>query len=107
MIVLATGEVWTNPIIVGLIVGIPTSLLGYKAYRRAEALDKAAAQAATIAASGDAVQRVIDGLDHMVNNLQVDNREVRARASDLGERLKECRVAYDELKRMTASSAGP
>lgn len=102
LFLLAAGEVWTNPIIVGLVVGIPTSLLGFSAYRRAERLDRAASQAAVIAAGGEAVQRVINGLDQIVENLQVDNKEGRELVRELRIQLQECHDAYAALKRMTA-----
>lgn len=87
--------------VVGLVVGLPTSIFGIIAYRRAEKLDEEAAQAAAIAVHGDAVQRVIDGLDRMVANLQTDNKIGRELAADLARRLNECREAYDQLRRIT------
>lgn len=100
MVEIASGTILTNPIVVGLVVGVPTTLFGFKAYRRAEALDKAALRQAEITAEGDAVQRVIDGLDRLVDNLQADNREVRERVIDLRERLRRCNADYAELKRL-------
>lgn len=97
---LGTGELWTNPILVGLLVGIPTSVFGWLAYRRAEALDEAAAEAAALAARGDAVQRVIDGLDLIIRNLRVDNKDERDKVAALRVRLAECNTAYGELKKL-------
>lgn len=91
----------TNPIIVGVVVGLPTSLWGFLAYRRAEKLDEEAARVAVIATEGVAVQRVIDGLDRMVTNLQTDNREARESLGDLARQLRECLEACDRLRRIT------
>ena len=45
-----TGGIWTNPIIVGTVVGLPTSILGILAYRRGRKGDAAAIQVVTMAA---------------------------------------------------------
>lgn len=90
-----------NPILVGIVVGLPTTAFGFFAYRRAERLDQEALRSAAIAVQGDAVQRVIDGLDRMVENLQVDNKEARELSRDLARRLKECNEAYCKLKQLT------
>lgn len=91
----------SNPAVIGLIVGLPTSVYGYLAYRRAEKLDKDAAKVAIIAIQGEGVQRVIDGLDRMVANLQADNKDARESSEDLSRRLKECLEACDRLRRIT------
>lgn len=91
----------SNPIIVGVVVGLPTSLWGFLAYRRAAKLDEEAAVAAVLVTQGDAIQRVINGLDRMVSNLQTDNKDARELATDLSRRLNECHEAYQRLKRIT------
>lgn len=91
----------SNPMVIGLIVGLPASVFGFLAYRRSEKLDDKASQVAVIAIQGEGVQRVIDGLDRIVINLQTDNKEARELAADLTRRLKECGESYDRLKRIT------
>lgn len=99
-VIFAAGEIWTNPILVGLVVAIPTFVLGLLATRRAEKMDKAALQAVMVTAQGDSVQRVINGLDIMVDNLQADNKEARDKTAELREQLKQCNSAYAELRRL-------
>lgn len=91
----------SNPMIVGLIVGLPTTVFGIIAYRRAEKLDEEAARVVVITAQGEGIQRLIDGLNRMITNLQTDNKIGREMAEDLTRRLNECREAYDQLRRIT------
>lgn len=104
MVLIGAGEIWTNPIIVGAIVGLPASILGFMAYRRSARLDKVAEQAALLQTQGAAAQRVLDGLNQIVTNLQEDNRILREQAVELsrritllGEQNRDCLQRIDAL----------
>lgn len=88
------SSIVANPIVVGLALAIPSFFLGLLTYRRTLEQDKVAAQASVNKTEGEAIQRVIEGLDKIIENLQTDNREARIVITDLTVQLKECRDSY-------------
>lgn len=81
-----------NPILVGLVVGIPSFLLGYLGYRRTNKADKATAQ-------NTAVEQIIDGLNALVDNLQGDNKVLRDSVKELKSNLVTVMDERDKLKK--------
>jgi len=66
------------PVVIGLLIGLPSAVLGYLAYRRGTRSDKAAAQATISIAQSGSVSQIIDGLNKLVDALQDDNAALRA-----------------------------
>jgi len=79
------------PVVIGLLIGLPSAALGYLAYRRGTRSDKAAAQATISVAQSGSITQVIDGLNKLVLALQDDNAALRTTYAAL-------RAAHDELK---------
>lgn len=73
--------------LIGLIAGFPSVTIAYLAYRRSQRVDTVAEQAGIATRSTESIQQVIDGLNTLIENLQEDNRVLRAKVRDLEERL--------------------
>lgn len=99
---LLTASVVENPLI-GLVVAIPGIILGWLGHRRAERADLAAAATAATTAQGAAIQQVIDGLNHIVDNLQDDNRVLRENVDTLSKRLAELAEENHRLRSEVAA----
>lgn len=87
-----------DPIVVGVVVGLPATGLGWLGYRRSIRLDRLAVQAATIKEGGTTTQTIIDGLDRMIVRLQEDNRILRERIEDYSKQLRRVEDELRELK---------
>ena len=85
------NEFFSHPIVIGILVAVPSFTLGYLGYRRSQKADKAATQAG-------AVEQVIDGLNKLVDNLQDDNKILRADVIDLRTKLQAVLEERDKLK---------
>lgn len=68
---------WSHPIVIGLIIGLPSAFLGFLGYRRSVRVDQDAATALIIANRSEEVAQIIDGLNKLVENLQEDNAAQR------------------------------
>lgn len=68
---------WENPAVVGLILAIPSAVLGYLGYRRSRAIDEATEEAVTATGHVVSIQQVIDGLNGVIAALQADNKVLR------------------------------
>jgi hypothetical protein len=75
---LVVGQVVANPLLVGLVVGAPATILGYLGYRRSVRLDGVAVASAGIVQRSAEVQQIIDGLSATANLLRADNEALRA-----------------------------
>ena len=69
--------IWTNPAFVGLVVAIPSLLLGYLAFKQSQKVDATVAQAGIATVESGTIGQVIDGLNKLVSNLQADNSVLR------------------------------
>lgn len=74
---------WENPAIVGLIIAIPATALGYLGYRRSLGLDKVAEQAGIATTHANSIGQVVDGLNRVIIVLQEDNKILRGDIADL------------------------
>jgi len=63
-----------HPAVIGLMIGVPSALLGYFGYRRSKRADTAAEKTGTIT-------QVYTGLDRIIAALQADNADLRTRLS--------------------------
>lgn len=90
---------WENPAVVGLIIGIPTFILGWLGYRRAIKVDKSAENAAVIAAQTGSVGQVIAGLNQLIENLQDDNKVWRESFKEISVKLAEVIGERDDLQK--------
>lgn len=91
-----------NPIVVGLLVGIPTTLLGILAFRRTQRLDKVAAQAAEAQASSAQVQTLVSGLNAMIDRLQDDNKILRTNVEVLTQQYDVLKRSCSDLEKLVA-----
>lgn len=80
---------WSNPIVIGIVVAIPSSILGYLGYKRSVKSDKVAADSTIASTHAAAINQVIDGLNKLIDGLQEDNKELRSSILSLSIKLKE------------------
>lgn len=97
--------VQTEQVITALLIGLPSFLLGYLAYRRARKVDAVAAQSGVVTETRAGTAQIIEGLNLLVDQLQDDNRThredmraVRDDIRDLTLRLGEVSRERDELR---------
>jgi len=94
------GNLW--PAVIGLLIGLPSALLGYLAYRRGTRSDKAAAQATISVAQSGSITQVIDGLNSLVGALQNDNAALRVAHESLREALDRSELRVTQLSETLA-----
>lgn len=80
---------FNNPAVIGLIVAIPSFILGYLAYRRSIKVDRFTEQTGFAASQTGALAQVINGLNQLIDNLQEDNQVLRDNLRDIRKRLDE------------------
>lgn len=90
---------WDNPAVVGLIIGIPTFILGWLGYRRAVRVDKSTENAAVVAAQTGSVGQVISGLNDLIESLQEDNKIWRENFKELSLKLAEVIRERDQIQK--------
>lgn len=82
-------NIWSNPIIVGVVVAIPSFILGYLGYLRSIKSDKVAEDSTIASTNTAAINQVIDGLNNLIDGLQEDNKDLRESVISLSVKLKE------------------
>lgn len=92
-------EIFWHPAVIGLLVGLPSSLLGYLIYRRSRELDEAAEQAGIATAQRESIGQVVDGLNRIITALQEDNAFLRTEVSVGREDVKACLRKVSDLRR--------
>lgn len=104
MMVLAES-LWQHPAVIGLLVGLPSSALGYMVYRRSRDVDDVAEQAGIATGQRESIGQVVDGLNRIITALQDDNgllrKEVISGRTDIDVCLRnvsELRKRVDELE---------
>lgn len=90
-------NIWSNPIIVGVVVAIPSFILGYLGYIRSVKSDKVAEDSTIASTNTAAINQVIDGLNKLVDGLQEDNKDLRESVVSLSIKLKETIKENSEL----------
>lgn len=88
----------TEQAIYGLLIGLPSFLLGYLAYRRARKVDAVAAQSGVITESRAGTAQIIEGLNLLIDQLQDDNKTFRDDIKYLTLRLDAISKERDELR---------
>lgn len=88
-----------SPAIIGLIIGVPSFIIGILGYRRATKIDKATENAAVIAAQTGMQGQIIDGLNQWIDNLQDDNKSFREDLKHLTQRLTDCSKENEAIKK--------
>lgn len=76
----------SNPIVIGLAIGVPSFILGILGYRQSKKASKKAADS-------EDISQIIAGLNSLVTNLQADNASLR-------EQLEKLSVEVDKLKKL-------
>lgn len=71
---------------------LSTGLLGWFGYRRSKKAD-------TVAEKAGAVEQIINGLNILVENLQEDNKDLRATVSELKDALEKAYKERDDAKK--------
>lgn len=71
------SPIWENPAVVGLILAMPATALGYLGYRRSRGVDEVAKQAGLASSQSTSVGQAIDGLNRVIDALQHDNKVLR------------------------------
>lgn len=95
-------QLWTilnNPAVIGLIVAIPSFLVGYLGYRRSLKLDSVAQQAGSTTFHLGAVDQIIDGLNDVIKQLREDKKELRDALKDLRGKLREAENEVEGLNK--------
>lgn len=78
---------WNHPAVIGIIIAIPSFLLGYLGYRRSVQVDKITEQSGAASSQQGAIAQVISGLNSLIEVLQEDNKILREGISDLQSKL--------------------
>lgn len=103
MILVALFE---NPVVVGILVAIPSSALGFLGYRRSRHNDLVAEQAGIATTQNTSIGQVIAGLDGLVANLQEDNKALREawreNVKELNSKIDGLVAEVQDLKRQLA-----
>lgn len=96
------SDLWTNPAFLVLIGAIPSFVLGFLGHRRSRAVDKTTEQTQLATNQIGSITQVIDGLNHLTDNLQEDNRLLREGMDGLNKLVEACRR---ELERIIQNQA--
>jgi hypothetical protein len=98
VIALLAENIWQHPIVIGLAVGLPTSIGMIFTLRRTFRQDDNVKQAAIATGTSQSISQVIDGLNGMIENLQEDREYDRQSVIRHRDNLKECRVDAEALE---------
>lgn len=100
------ASLFENPAVIGLLVAIPSSALGYLGYRRSRQNDLVAEQAGIATTQNTSIGQVIAGLDGLVANLQEDNKALREawreNVKELNSKIDVLVAEVQDLKRQLA-----
>lgn len=88
---------WNNPAVIGLIIAIPSFILGYLGYRRAIRVDKITEQSGVAMSQHGAISQVVEGLNSLISVLQQDNEILRKGIENLQDKLDKITVEQIEL----------
>lgn len=89
-------------ITVGILVGLPSSVLAYKTFRKSERVDRVTEQTGISAETRAGLNQITEGWNTFVDQLQEDNKIVRESVRFLTARLDEVLLDNDRLKRELA-----
>lgn len=93
------AAVWyENPAVVGLIIAIPATVLGYLGYRRSQGVDEATKQAGIAAGQATSIGQVVEGLNSVIANVQGDNEVLRREVIDIRGRLDAIEAGNVDLR---------
>lgn len=90
---------WENPAVVGLIIALPASILGYLGYRRSRGVDEAAKQAGDATRNATSIGQVVDGLNSVIAAVQSDNVDLRNEVKSLKHTVEEIRDRLDAVEK--------
>lgn len=103
-----------SQVIQAILIGLPATALGLLAYRRSRKVDAVAEQSGIVTESRAGTQQVIEGLNHIIDNLQEDNKSFRQDIRYLTERLDQrdrdhdvCRKQLVLLQRRYGDNGDP
>lgn len=99
--------IFENPAVIGLIVALPSALLGWLGYRRSRQNDLVAERAGIATSQSASIGQVVEGMDRLVANLQADNRELREHVKELNLKLDQIISECQDLKRELAALSRP
>lgn len=81
-----------NPIVIGILIGLPSAAVAYLGYRRAKQADTSAHEQGTIG-------QIIAGLNSLVTQLSADNGELRTRVDAMEKKIAELEATLREERR--------
>ena len=90
--------IYENPAFVGLVLAMPSSILGYLVYKQSQKADETAKQGGIATVESGTIGQVIDGLNKLVDNLQTDNEVLRTNIDTLNTKLTRVIEYCEELK---------
>src|SRR5688572_27423201 len=91
-----------DTVVQALLIGLPATVLGLLAYRRSRRVDAVAAQSGIATETRAGTAQIIEGLNHLIDNLQEDNAVIRADFKYLTTRLDTVIEERDALRREVA-----
>lgn len=89
---------WQNPAVVGIIIALPATALGYLGYRRSLGLDRVAEQAGMATTNAASIGQVVDGLNKVIVAVQSDNSDLRKEVLALRATVDEIRARLDAVE---------
>lgn len=84
---------------VGLIIAIPSSILGYLAYRRSRKVDAISAQAGAVSETREGTAQIIAALNALLDQVQEDNVTFRDDLRRMTDRLDSCFGEREALRK--------
>jgi hypothetical protein len=83
-------DILNSPVLVGVPIGLLTTWLVWRDFKRSQKAD-------TVAAATGTIGQIYTGLNQIVENLRVDNNEIRVRVETLQVSLEKCISAREEV----------
>ena len=85
---LAEATITNDPVLIGLLIGLPASIVGFLGYRRTLKVDELARETEASTARTKENRGIIKGQDRFINTLQKEIKEQRTLITDLRGRVE-------------------
>jgi hypothetical protein len=93
---------YETPALVGIIIALPSLLLGYLGYRSSLKKDEAAKEVGVASAASDTIEQVIGGQKGLIDALQTEVHRLNAKVAAQDIKLTEINEKCSDLKEQVA-----
>lgn len=91
-----------HPIPQAILIGLPATALGFLAYWRSRKVDAVAEQSGVANESRAGTAQIIEGLNSLIDNLQIDNKQFRDDIRYCASRLDAISIERDRFREEVA-----